>query len=165
MSEKADTGKPDVEQLSKELFELAQRSQNMYSELLKSSSGMGTTSMDPLNVSKAMTDATQKLWMDPGRLMQANINLWQQHMQLWQQASGKLAGNSTQDPVASPDSGDRSFKHSDWEENPLFDFIKQSYLITARWLVDTMSGVEGIDEPTARKVEFYTRQFIDAMSP
>ncbi len=165
MSEKPGSGKPDVEQLSKELFELAQRSQGMYTQLLQSSNSMGATSMDPLNVSKAMTDAAQKLWMDPGRLMEANINLWQQHMQLWQKASGQLAGSARGEATASPEPGDRRFSHPDWQENPLFDFIKQSYLITARWLVDTMSGIEGIDDQTAHKVEFYTRQFADSFSP
>src|SRR5207237_6646373 len=52
-----------------------------------------------------------------------------------------------------------------WTDNTLFDFIKQSYLLTARWLQGTVKDVEGIDERTARKVDFYTRQFIDAMAP
>src|SRR5204862_3546222 len=47
----------------------------------------------------------------------------------------------------------------------LFDFIKQSYLLTARWLQGTVRDVEGIDERTARKVDFYTRQFVDAIAP
>lgn len=112
-----------------------------------------------------MADATRQLWMDPGKLMAANVNLWQQHMQLWQQASGQLLGDKAPESVAEPERGDRRFRHPDWDENPLFDFIKQSYLITARWLVETMAGVEGVDADTARKVEFYTRQFADAFSP
>ena len=161
------SGAPDegIEKLSQDLFEMAHRNQAMFAELLKASGGAGGPSMDPLNVSESLSDATRQLMMDPGKLMEANVNLWQQHMKLWQQASEKLVGNEAAEPVAAPDRGDRRFKHPDWEENPLFDFIKQSYLITARWLVDTMSGVEGVDEKTAQKVEFYTRQFADAFSP
>jgi len=43
--------------------------------------------------------------------------------------------------------------------------MKQSYLLTARWLQGTVKEVEGVDDKTARKIDFYTRQFIDAMSP
>jgi len=168
MNDKADqAGATDetVEKLSHDLFEMAHRSQAMFTELLKASGGAGAPSLDPLNIGESMADATRRLSMDPGKLMEANINLWQQHMQLWQQASEQLVTDKPIAPIAEPERGDRRFSHPDWEENPLFDFIKQSYLITARWLVDTMSGIEGIDEKTAQKVEFYTRQFADAFSP
>lgn len=154
-----------AEQLSHDLFEMAHRSQAMFEELLKASAGAGGPNLDPLNVSESMSDAARQLWMDPGKLMEANFNLWQEHMKLWQQASGQLLGQVPATPVAEPERGDRRFRHPDWEANPLFDFIKQSYLITARWLVDTMSGIDGVDEATAHKVEFYTRQFADAFSP
>ncbi|MGI9344567.1 MAG: PHA/PHB synthase family protein, partial [Gammaproteobacteria bacterium] len=166
MNDKTDQAQANtdgMEKLSKDLFDIAQRNQEMFAQMLQASAG-GAQSLDPLNVSEPMTEAAQKLWMDPEKMMQANLELWQQHMKLWQNASGQLAGGDSA-PVVEPERGDRRFKHPDWEENPLFDFIKQSYLITARWLVDTMSGVDGVDENTARKVEFYTRQFADAFSP
>src|SRR5260221_3311979 len=50
-------------------------------------------------------------------------------------------------------------------DNTLFDFIKQSYLLTARWMQSTVKDVEGLDDKTARKVDFYTRQVVDAMAP
>src|SRR3546814_21163400 len=54
---------------------------------------------------------------------------------------------------------------SAWDDNSLFDFIKQSYLLTARWIQNTVRDVEGLDEQTAQKVDFYNRQFVDAMAP
>ena len=47
----------------------------------------------------------------------------------------------------------------------VFDYIKQSYLLAARWLQGTVQGGRGLDDKTAQKVEFYTRQFVDAMAP
>ena len=61
--------------------------------------------------------------------------------------------------------GDRRFRDAAWDNNTLFDYIKQSYLLTARWLQNTVREVEGIDARTARKVDFYTRQFVDALAP
>ena len=68
-------------------------------------------------------------------------------------------------PVVEPAKGDRRFKHDDWQQNFLFDYIKQSYLIAARNLHSMVGGVKGLDENTAKKVDFYTRQYIDALSP
>ncbi|HEX4885448.1 MAG TPA: class I poly(R)-hydroxyalkanoic acid synthase, partial [Casimicrobiaceae bacterium] len=66
---------------------------------------------------------------------------------------------------AAPAKGDKRFRHEDWEEHVLFDFVKQSYLITARWMHNQVATVEGLDEKTRRKVDFYTRQYIDALAP
>src|SRR3546814_6934797 len=68
-------------------------------------------------------------------------------------------------PIATPERGERRFKHPEWVEKELFDFVKQSYLLTARWMQSTVKDVEGLDEKTAQKVDFYTRQFVDAMAP
>ena len=75
-----------------------------------------------------------------------------------------MVGQSTE-PVISPPRGDKRFNHSDWDENQVFDFIKQSYLLTARWIQDTVRKVDGLDEKTSKKVDFYTRQFVDMMAP
>ncbi|MEO7762186.1 MAG: class I poly(R)-hydroxyalkanoic acid synthase, partial [Casimicrobiaceae bacterium] len=60
---------------------------------------------------------------------------------------------------------DRRFRHEDWQEHFLFDYVKQSYLIAARWMHKTVAEVEGLDPNTAKKVDFFTRQYIDAMAP
>jgi polyhydroxyalkanoate synthase len=85
-------------------------------------------------------------------------------MRLWQSATERMMGGAP-DPVAEPEQHDRRFTDPAWEENQLFDFVKQSYLLTARWLQATVEGIEGLDDKTAKKVDFYTRQFVDAMAP
>ena len=60
---------------------------------------------------------------------------------------------------------DKRFKHPAWTESAVFNFIKESYLILAKAALATVRGVEGLDPATARKVDFYTRQFVDALSP
>ena len=160
---------PDPAAFARQLAELSAQSQAMFAELMKtplSRAGFGleASNPDPLNVAPAMQAAAQQLWMDPAHLLQANLRLWQQHMLLGQQLAASLAGQATS-PVAEPDKGDRRFKHPDWSEQPVYDYLKQSYLITSRWLVETMSTIAGLDPQTARKVDFYTRQFADAFSP
>jgi polyhydroxyalkanoate synthase len=92
------------------------------------------------------------------------MNLWWDYMSLWQASTTKLLGGSPE-PVVAPTKGDKRFRHEDWEEHFLFDYIKQSYLITARWLHDSVGNVEGLDDATKKKVDFFTRQYIDALAP
>src|ERR1700734_4354872 len=69
------------------------------------------------------------------------------------------------EPVINAPSTDRRFKDDAWRENEVFDFIKQSYLLSARYVQDVVNQVDGLDTKTAQKVDFYARQFVDAMSP
>ena len=92
------------------------------------------------------------------------MNLWWDYLALWQSSMLKLMGQ-TSAPVAEPAKGDKRFRHEDWQEHFLFDYIKQSYLIAARWLHDAVASVEGLDEHTQKKVDFFTRQYIDALAP
>jgi polyhydroxyalkanoate synthase len=107
---------------------------------------------------------TARMMADPAKLMQAQMNLWQDYLKLWQSTTRRMLGQETE-PVIEPNKDDRRFKHEAWSENQVFDFVKQSYLLTARWMQSTVRSVEGLDDKTARKVDFYTRQFVDAMAP
>jgi polyhydroxyalkanoate synthase len=71
----------------------------------------------------------------------------------------------TPDPVASPARGDKRFADPDWAENPVFDVIKQSYLLTANWMNNLVSEVDEVDPMTKRRVEFFMKMLTDAFSP
>ena len=101
---------------------------------------------------------------DPGKLIDAQAELWRSNMQLWLNAFRRV-GQPDLPPAAVPAKDDKRFADKAWSENPLFDFIKQAYLVNARWLQSTVHSVEGLDKDTQRKAEFYTRQFVDALAP
>ena len=126
--------------------------------------GFAVPVADELGVTRAFFEAWGKLLSDPMRLAEAQMKLWQDYMALWHNSVLKLMGHEAK-PVAEPHRGDRRFKHEDWEKNFLYDYVKQSYLIAARHLHQALGKVEGLDEKTSRKVDFYTRQYIDALSP
>jgi len=124
----------------------------------------GLSSPDPLNISGAFLAMTARMVTNPARMVQANLTLWQDYLHLWQGTASRLMGGDAE-PVAAPDASDCRFKDAQWSENEVFDFIKQSYLLTSRWLQATVAGVEGLDGEDARKVDFHTRQFVEALSP
>ena len=119
---------------------------------------------DELGIGKAFMEVAAKMLANPYRMAEAQMNLWWDYMNLWQASTMKLLGGAAE-PIAAPTKGDKRFRHEDWEEHFLFDYIKQSYLITARWLHESVGNVEGLDEGTKKKVDFFTRQYIDALAP
>jgi polyhydroxyalkanoate synthase len=158
---------PDPVELSRSMAQIAERSQRLVAEFLARQNpgkpeGIGMA--DPLNVGGAFFEMTARMMADPARLVQAQLSLWNDYMTLWQRTAQRFLGQETE-PVIEAPSGDRRFKDVAWSENTLFDFIKQSYLLTARWMQNTVKDVEGLDDKTARKVDFYTRQFVDAIAP
>src|SRR5439155_15112309 len=90
--------------------------------------------------------------------------LWDDYRTLWQRHVERFLGGSDE-PMIQQSAGDRRVRDKACTDNTLFDFSKQSYLLTARWLPGSVKDVEGIDERTARKIDFYTRQFVDAIAP
>jgi polyhydroxyalkanoate synthase len=155
----------DAAELSKAMTNIAERSQRIVTDFLARQAADPTAATaDPLNIGNAFMEMTAKLMSDPAKLVEANLNLWQDYMSLWQNTARRMMGEETQ-PVVTPDSADRRFKDEMWQENEIFDFIKQSYLLSARWMQGVVKNVEGLDDHTAKKVDFYTRQFVDAMAP
>ncbi|HTH16777.1 MAG TPA: class I poly(R)-hydroxyalkanoic acid synthase, partial [Magnetospirillum sp.] len=155
----------DPAELSKAMAHIAERSQRIVSEFLnRQAAEPAQVNFDPLNIGQAFLEMTARLMTDPARLVEANFHLWQDYMALWQNTAMRLMGEQAE-PVAKPDAADRRFKDEMWEENEIFDFIKQSYLLSARYMHGIVHGVEGLDKHTAEKVDFYTRQFVDAMAP
>ena len=143
---------------------IAARSQRIVGEWLKRQSEEGPASPDPLNIGSAFLEMTAKLIANPAKMMQAQIGFWQDYMSLWQNTARRMMGGDNT-PVIESDPKDRRFRDDAWKDNEVFDFIKQSYLLSARFVQDVVTKVDGLDAPTAQKVDFYSRQFIDAMSP
>ncbi|HZI84423.1 MAG TPA: class I poly(R)-hydroxyalkanoic acid synthase [Casimicrobiaceae bacterium] len=119
---------------------------------------------DEFGLTQAFLELAAKMLSNPCRLAEAQFNLLWEYSALWQSSMLKLLGQPSR-PVAEPAKGDKRFRHEDWQEHFLFDYIKQSYLITARWLHGAVANVEGLDEHTRKKVDFFTRQYIDALAP
>lgn len=157
---------PDPLQLSRVLLDVFQKAQPLILEMAEKGS-IDTTEMmkDPLDLRSAYLEFLQQLYADPQKLMSLQMKYWQDWMTLWQDASRRFVSGENAHNAYKPEPGDKRFKNPAWEQNPLFDFIKQSYLLTARWLQDIVRETEGLDDDTRRKVDFYTRQYINAIAP
>jgi polyhydroxyalkanoate synthase len=185
MAKQPDSGKPETdiklpdpaawarnwaritEQSQKLMAEMATRQQTEPAQPPQGSRGAplhAPANPDPLNVGGAFMEIAQHLMADPAKLAEAQMKLWQDYAKLWANTTDRFLGRPVA-PLVEPDKGDKRFKDAGWQDGPVFDFLKQSYLLTSRWVQSTMSQAEGVDPKVARKAEFYAKQFLDAMSP
>jgi polyhydroxyalkanoate synthase subunit PhaC len=154
---------PDPSMVGRSMGDIAERSQRLVAAWLKRQPNQDRRS-DPLNIAGAFMEMTAKMIANPQKLVQAQIGFWQDYMSLWQHTARRMMGMHPE-PVIEADSSDRRFRDTAWKENDVFDFIKQSYLLSARFMQDVVKQVDGLDSRTAQKIDFYSRQFVDAMSP
>ncbi len=154
---------PDPALVSRTMAEVAERGQRIVQDFLKRQSD-GTGNPDPLNIGGAFMEMTTKLMTNPTRLVQAQMGFWQDYLTLWSHTARRMMGENM-DAVIEEPKGDRRFKDDAWRENEVFDFIRQSYLLSARYFTSAVNSADGLDPKTAQKVDFYMRQFVDAMSP
>ena len=119
---------------------------------------------DPLVVGKAFFELGAAMFSDPAKLAEAQAKLWQGYADLFEAASKRIGGEAAA-PVAEPAKDDKRFKDGVWSENVVFDTLKQSYLLTSNWVQQAVRDVDGLDPKTRDKVNFYTRQWVNALSP
>jgi len=119
---------------------------------------------DPLSFTESLLHTLRHVQLDPGQLAHSQLGLMQDHMKLWQNMTQKLLGKAS-DAYIEPNPKDRRFRDDAWANHPLFDYIKQGYLINARFLQQSVEAIHGLDKHTAHKLSFFTRQFVDAMAP
>ena len=154
----------DAEKFTRSMADIAQRSQRIVQEWLERQAEEGPANPDPLNIGGAFLEMTAKLMASPQHFVEAQIGFWNDYMLLWQNTARRMMGEKAPE-VIEPDPKDKRFKDEAWKENEVFDFIKQSYLLSARFVNDVVSEVDDLPEHTKQKVDFYSRQFVDAMSP
>jgi polyhydroxyalkanoate synthase len=151
------------------LMDIAKRSNSlflMYGEQLKANDSH--QAVDPGSVTATFADFqnfVQKAAADPSSMIREQAALWSDLALLWQRSATRAFSKEPVEPVISAAKQDKRFKNEAWTENSAFDFIKQNYLLLSRYLESSVRNVKGVDAHTHRKAQFYTRQFVNALSP
>ena len=124
----------------------------------------GFSIVDPFAIGHAFAEFGNRLMAEPEKLARAQAAFWRANIELWQKTIDRVLGEPAE-PAATARPGDRRFADPAWTEGLVFDFVKQSYLLSADWLRRLVDEVEGLEPRDRRKVDFYTRQFISASAP
>jgi len=99
---------------------------------------------------------------DPTRLVQAQADLWTDSIQLWKRL---LTPEGEREGVAPRGDNDPRFGAPEWRDSPVFDLIRQTYLLVADHLLRGVDAIDVEDPRQREKLRFATAAFVDAMSP
>ncbi|TLG78549.1 class I poly(R)-hydroxyalkanoic acid synthase [Methylocystis sp. B8] len=119
----------------------------------------------------SVADATKTLgavaeyWLSkPERAAAAQADLYSGLSEIWRQTLRRYSGEDAA-PIVPSDRSDKRFAGPEWNENPFFDWLRQSYLLASRWAGDMVEKAEGLDPQTKARAVFYTRLIASAISP
>lgn len=101
---------------------------------------------------------------EPDAMMRLQQEFAASHMALWSSMLARKPGEPTE-PVVTPEAGDKRFSSPEWTANPMFDYLRQAYLINAGFLSQAADSVPLNDGRAKARLQFLTRQYIDAMAP
>lgn len=103
-------------------------------------------------------------------LLEMQTDYYQKQMALWMSMLASQPGKEAA-PVIEAGKGDRRFHAPEWNELPFFNYLKQSYLLNSRWLLEMVEtnlektpGAK-LDKRAKEKAMFFTQQIIDSLSP
>jgi polyhydroxyalkanoate synthase len=120
--------------------------------------GMGDRSTLGFDFFELMT----RMMTDPVAVASAQIDLFYNTLGIWQKTAERMLMLRAREADAPKD---KRFEHPAWSANVIFNFMKDSYLVAAESILSAIRDVKGMDEASARKINFYIRQFVDALSP
>ena len=158
-----ETDAANFNKLSEALTAAAGKSHDLMQGFLENPANTKMLKWDPMGVGTTFLDVTMSLMKQPDKILDAHKAAWDAHVDLWAGAVTKMMGNNG--ASGGKKKFDKRFKHEAWEKHPFFDYVKQSYLVTADTIQSLVSDVEHDDEKTAAKAEFYTKLFVEALSP
>ena len=164
----SDENLQSLEEMSRRVLQASIKGQKLMSDAMKRSlegDPKMAPQIDPMHANPEMLQAWEHILSDPELIMQAQADLYAGYLDLWSNATRRMMSGETTQPVIEPDPSDKRWKSSTWSEHPLFDAMKQSYLLNQRFLMGLVDGVKGVDETTKRKVHFLTQQMVDALAP
>ena len=155
---------PEFTEIAETLGKAAAQLQTNWMDWMSSLAKQQGEGSQPTGGFRSIAEGLSDLQFDPSRIMTRQLELWRDYQALWLSTTTRMMGQDAS-PVIEPEQGDQRFRDAEWSDNPVFDFIKQSYLLNARWLRETVAEVDGLDPDSARKLEFFGRMLVDALAP
>ena len=83
---------------------------------------------------------------------------------LWSAAASATNAMAPLPVVVEPAPGDRRFAAPEWDRLPYYALLKQGYLLVAGYL-NELAELAMLPAPEKRRLEFLTRQYVDAIAP
>ncbi len=144
-----------VEALSLRLTEVLARHKPLRDEL---------NSPEPEVFMNAATAYWQAMVDNPGKVIENQLDLWSKSVKSFVDAQnmmlkGQFAAPQDDTPT------DRRFSHPMWKTHPYFNLLKQQYMRNAEAISTAVSELEGLSSLDKQRIEYFSKQIVDMMSP
>jgi polyhydroxyalkanoate synthase len=146
-----------------QIHEIMERARPILNQYINKHDGTGKQPSN-LQFQNMIFDYWNAAIQNPQKLIDGNLEYLQNMSLLWTETTRKFMGEPSK-PIAEFDKGDRRFRDAIWQDSLAFDFIRQSYLLTSDWLKQSVRNADGLSQKEKDKIDFYTRQFVDALAP
>ncbi len=152
----------ETDELSKNMVQMAEGYKQMVQRYLEAAEEVDTSTW--FDMYKTWVDVASNAFEHPAEFQKKQAEVFTDYMKIWNNSYARYVGDESA-PMYKPDPKDRRFRDETWNNDLIFDFIKQSYLFTTKWTNDYIDSLEGVDGRTKKKLEFYTKQLLDAAAP
>lgn len=106
----------------------------------------------------------QEWAQNPARLIERQVEYWADTVKHYAAAQQAFLHEGMKAPE-DPGPKDRRFSNPLWDSHPWFNFLKQQYLRNAAAVEEGVKAIEGLDPRERRRLEYFSRQIVDMMSP
>ncbi|MEO0750747.1 MAG: class I poly(R)-hydroxyalkanoic acid synthase [Pseudomonadota bacterium] len=115
---------------------------------------------------QAATSYWKDMMENPGRIYEQQLEFWGKSVRHFVEAQQALAtGRPPEDEEDDPLSGDRRFSNPLWQTNPYFHYVKQQYALNKQAVEQAVAEIDDMAPKEKRRLEYFSRQIIDMMSP
>ncbi len=171
MATKEDVAGENLERLNENLARVEALSQRLIKALSARNPNNPTLDGPSQELfAKAAASYWAEMLENPGKLYERQLEYWgksvrhfmeaQQHMLQGQPAHDADAPEED-DPLA----GDKRFSNPLWDTHPFFHYVKHQYALNARAIQEAVQEVDDLDPKEKQRLEYFSRQIIDMMSP
>ncbi|MCL4124500.1 UNVERIFIED_CONTAM: hypothetical protein GTU68_000024 [Idotea baltica] len=113
---------------------------------------------------KASNTYLNDLVHNPSKIIEQQVGYWGKTLQHFVEAQQALAGGKLSAPEDKTPA-DRRFANPLWQSHPYFNFLKQQYMLNAEAVGKTVADMDGLDPDEKRRLEFFSAQIINMLSP
>ncbi|GGO51361.1 polyhydroxyalkanoate synthase [Roseovarius pacificus] len=170
MATKEEAAGENLERMNENLArveELSQRLISVLSERNPANPTLGGPSQDLF--AKAATSYWSEMLENPGRIYERQLEYWGKSVRHFMEAQQQMfQGHGAETAPADEDDplkGDKRFSNPLWQTHPFFHYIKHQYALNARAIEEAVREIDDLDAVEKRRLEYFSRQIIDMMSP
>ncbi|MCX7644097.1 MAG: class I poly(R)-hydroxyalkanoic acid synthase [Rhodobacteraceae bacterium] len=114
---------------------------------------------------KAASAYFAEMMANPSRILEHQIGYWGKSLKHYIEAQQQLMKGRVTQPPPDRTPKDRRFSNPLWETHPYFNYIKQQYLLSAEAIQNAVASLENLDPKDRQRIEYFSRQIIDMLSP